>query len=404
MSTGMAAPTGPARQLEGDCWPTARQRLLLRAALLDGPASLEAWQAWRAARPAHLDPGSQRLLPVLYRNLRRQGLASAELAGYQRAYRQSWYQNQVRLGELAAVLPAFQAAGMEIVVLKGPALVIQHYRDIGLRPIGDLDLLVRAQQAAQALEIVAGLGWTQAEVPNPAVVVSILQGVGFSAPGRPGLDLHWHVLWEACHPTIDEAFWSAAVPLAINGQPTLALCPTDQLLHVCVHGARWSPIPPLRWAADAIHILGAAAIDWDRLLALAARFRLGLPLRDALGYLARELEAEIPRSILTSLAGLPVSRLDRGFYARKTRRRGLLGDLPLKYQHYRLHREMLGAAGAPASFGRYLHALWGQPPLWRLPGLALRKARERLRSFPRRAPGASAPPSGQDSQEPFRRW
>jgi len=38
-------------------------------------------------------------------------------------------------------------------------------------------------------------------------------------------------------------------PHAINiqGVSTLILNPTDQLLHVCVHGAAWDAVPHVRW-------------------------------------------------------------------------------------------------------------------------------------------------------------
>ncbi len=53
-------------------YPTRQQELLLRAALLDGDSARESWKEWRSAIDIDLiDLGSQRLLPLLYRNLNR---------------------------------------------------------------------------------------------------------------------------------------------------------------------------------------------------------------------------------------------------------------------------------------------------------------------------------------------
>ena len=62
-------------EYQGGCWPTPEQELLLRAALLQGEASLKAWQEWKSTLDFdHIDPGSQRLVPLLYHNLQRQGV------------------------------------------------------------------------------------------------------------------------------------------------------------------------------------------------------------------------------------------------------------------------------------------------------------------------------------------
>jgi len=112
--------------------------------LLPAAAAQPAWQAWRAAvDPQQLDIGSHRLLPLLYHNLRALGVADPSLPYYKAVYRQTWYKNNTLFYQMAAVLTALQAAGLDTLVLKGTPLAIQYYQDIGLRPMGDFDLLVR---------------------------------------------------------------------------------------------------------------------------------------------------------------------------------------------------------------------------------------------------------------------
>ena len=76
----------------------------------------------------------------------------------------------------------------------------------------------------------------------------------------------------------------------------MALNPTDQLLHTCWHGARWNEVPPIRWVADAMAILGASApeIEWPSLLKKAERHRIVLPVKDALEYLKKKFDAPVP--------------------------------------------------------------------------------------------------------------
>jgi hypothetical protein len=61
---------------------------------------------------------------------------------------------------LASVVLALRAAGVEVVALKGAALAFFHYEDPALRPMGDLDLLLREPgDLARATEALLGAGW-----------------------------------------------------------------------------------------------------------------------------------------------------------------------------------------------------------------------------------------------------
>lgn len=59
---------------QGKCWPTREQGLLLQATVWQGQKAIEAWEKWECSVDMDkLDPGSHRLLPQLYRNLRALG-------------------------------------------------------------------------------------------------------------------------------------------------------------------------------------------------------------------------------------------------------------------------------------------------------------------------------------------
>jgi hypothetical protein len=61
---------------------------------------------------------------------------------------------------LEETVHALRAVGVEVVALKGAALAFFHYPDPALRPMGDLDLLLRDPfDLARATEALAGAGW-----------------------------------------------------------------------------------------------------------------------------------------------------------------------------------------------------------------------------------------------------
>ena len=379
--------------LAGDCWPTASQTYLLRAVFLPAEPAQAAWRVWRSriGTLENLDQGSRRLLPLLYRNLRR-SLSPAEMADpfiaqFKDGYRKTWFGNQATFYQMAKLLEALQGAGLPTMVLKGAALAVLHYRDLGLRPMADFDLAVPASSALQAIEALRTLGWEPSlPISRPAEYIAVKQSVDFHSAGGGHFDLHWHVLWEGCYPGADDEFWSGAVPLRINQVQTKSLNATDQLLHVCVHGASLNQVPPVRWAADALQILRTpgAELDWPRMLAQARRLRLSLPLRDTLHYLRTMLAGGVPAEVVEALAAMPVTALDHDFYRCKISRRGLLGEIPLMWCHYRLLSEAQQRRATRAGFIHYLRLNWGLVDARGIPGFMVAKTIRRLRAVSRR--------------------
>jgi hypothetical protein len=326
--------------ISGGCWPTREQTLLLQATLLAGREATTAWERWAGAVDIDtLDAGSVRLLPHLYRTLERQGVSHRLEGRLKGLYRRTWYANQLRLRDTARVVQALQERGIEPLLLKGVALALLYYRDPGLRPMDDVDLLVRRHQVQAAVAALAEHGWLP-RVRVTAPHVESHHAMAFTHPGGHRLDLHWHLLPENCGPRADEALWERAQPVTLHGISARAPDATDQLLHVCAHGVKWEPVPPLRWVADATTILARAAaeVDWARLARETRRRGLVLPLRDALGYLQTVLGLPVPAAVLAELRGAPVSRAERWEYRLRTRPAAhLLGRV---LEHWLRHRRV----------------------------------------------------------------
>lgn len=377
----------------GSCWPTWRQELLLRAALLQGRDTIQAWQKWRSNVDIdQLDPGSYRLLPLLYRNLRAQGIEDPLMGRLKGIYRRTWCENRLFLYDMSRLLRRFQDAGIETMVLKGAALTMLFYEDYGLRPMDDFDVLVHRQDAETAVALLLKLGckelskpvrWNQAGTfVQPHVLVA--NSCGFKNPAGRAIDLHWHVLYDCCYAHADDDFWDGAVSVELDDVSTRALNPSDQLLHVCVHGARWNPVPPIRWLADAMLILKASecTIDWNRLLAQAEKRRFTLPLRETLTYLRDGFAAPIPDAVLSDARRIPVSAMERIEYKYKSRdyTQRLLSYLPLLWFYYLRSTDAIRSWRKLVGFVEYLQYVHGLRYLWQVPAyvtfLGIRKGGE----------------------------
>ena len=368
----------------GAFWPTRAHECLLRAALLRGPAARAAWEQWSGqASLDTLDAGSFRLLPLLYANLEAEGVRHPLMSKLKGIYRYHWTKTRVLFHQAGLVLDRLHAAGFQTLMLKGAALATLYYPNPGLRPMDDFDVLVPLSQAAAAAALLVEAGW-QPILQRPLraftpAYFSVRPGHGFRNAAGQSCDLHWHVLFQACRPEADVSFWQAAIPLAFQGRATLALSPADQLLHLCAHGTLWNPMPSVRWAADAVLLLRAAAVDWPRLVAQAQAFALTLPLFDTLAYLKRLLDAPVPDTVLEQLWDAPFSGPERQAYeswGNPPNWRYLLPQLEGQYRLYSAIGRGRSPLGHVAGRLRFVQQLWGLDHLWQLPGAAWLKLRE----------------------------
>jgi hypothetical protein len=325
--------------MTNDCWPTADQTLLLQAALLEGEVGRRALERWRTNVVLdRLDRGSTRLLPLLYQQLLAAGTDDPLLPRLKDAYDRAAVQNHELMEMAADAIRALQASGIDSVVLKGMGLIVRGVVAPGARPMSDCDLLVPESQAIAAGETLRRAGWSLDECLN-ANLLSVRHAVRFSSPSGHGLDLHWHALADCCEAGADMDFWKAAEPATLNGVATHTLCAADVVLHVCVHGLRWSIVPPVRWAADALAVIRSADphVDWERLVDQTERRMLSLPMIVTLRYLRDTLDAPVPDRVLHRVSQIPVSRRARAEHRVKMQRRTLPRQLVFHWlQHRRL--------------------------------------------------------------------
>ena len=355
--------------MRGGCWPTPDQVLLLRAGLFPLEQARPAWAAWRAANTLEeADHVSVRLFPLVYRNLLSAGLEEPDLTALKGAYRASWLRNQLLFERSAAAVRALEQGGVETMVLKGVALAMASYVDGGARPMDDVDILVRLRDADRAFEILREEGW-RPDSPGPGRRLRSAHAQHLQDGGGRLLDLHWYSLATSGS---DEGFWSRSVEIELLGVPTRALCATDQLLHVAVHGGTWGEVPAVRWMADAVAVRRSApaGLDWELLVAEASRRRLTLSLAVSLEHLAQDVEFPVPEWALERLSAVRKSRLERRVYRASMRPVGRGRWLLVELDRFRRRARLDSSLG----YGDFLKDHFGVATRRELIGPLLSKA------------------------------
>jgi hypothetical protein len=290
-------------------------------------------------------------------------------------YGASWLWNERLLACARDLVETLGRAGIEGIALKGLALVMTSYRDVGVRPMGDIDILVPAGSVGAAAQALRGAGWTPGYALTPGFV-RVRHAAPFRRSSAEECDLHWRIFEEAGGAALDDDWRAQAVVVDFRGTRFRVLRPEDQLLHVCVHASKWAPLPATRWVADALAIVRAGGVHWPRLVTEARARRFVLRTRQALCYLSTAMNAPVPAAVLQHLSRLPVSPLERFEHRVRNRQHPVLGELATYWCNYLRARPR--AVLRPLGFARYLQDAWDLESITAVPRRALTLAARRV--------------------------
>jgi hypothetical protein len=290
----------------------------VRAAIGDEPSR---WAAVCARGAA------ERVGPLLHRALDPLDILPAAIEhALRRARRVTSLTNLLLLREFARALRELAAAGVPVIVLKGAALAEAVYRDVSLRPMVDVDVLIRHNDVDTAARVLAGLGYVpMRSETHPGALAEHENEMAFrKREGFPAcIDVHWTLFdspFHQAHVGMDW-FWQTAHPLQLADMPTLMLGPEALLMHLCGHLALHHAATGLLWWHDIIEVLlaRAAELDWPELFARTRAYELVLPVRTVLSRAQAEWGVALPAHAIAALTALPSSAAEERVFTRLSR-------------------------------------------------------------------------------------
>ncbi|MEW6586396.1 MAG: nucleotidyltransferase family protein [Nitrospirota bacterium] len=154
-----------------------------------------------------------------------------------RNYIETAARNMYLYSELAKIAKSFHEKGVEIILLKGIALAKFVYRNIGLRPMTDIDLLVKRNDLTPAMAIMSQLNF---EPQKHALSQQWYSKSHYHLPPYMNSDksisieLHWDVTQESVGIDIDK-WWERAKETNLDGYKVLLPSPEDMIIHICLH-------------------------------------------------------------------------------------------------------------------------------------------------------------------------
>jgi hypothetical protein len=168
--------------------------------------------------------------------------------------------------ELFRVLDQFVSAGIGALVVKGPVLAVRAYGDPAMRSYGDLDLLVRQRDIRRATELMMDAGY-DAAVPVAAIDAGKIPGQYlFSRPdSKLIIELHNDLTLRYFPRRLPlKRLFERQTRMQLDSREVPALSVEDELVLICVHGAKhlWER---LMWIADVAALVSRQVnLDWDR--------------------------------------------------------------------------------------------------------------------------------------------
>ena len=173
--------------------------------------------------------------------------------------------------EMFRLFEAFRSSGIDALVIKGPVLSLRCYGDAGLRQYGDLDLIVRDRDIFHTSELMLQLGY-EAKVPLAAIRSKKIPGEYAFRHTRSKLLVEFHTERTFRYhpqPIPLETLYRRQTQVGFDGRSVPALCVEDELILICVHGAKhlWER---LVYVADVAALVSRRQLDWE-LVSSAAR-------------------------------------------------------------------------------------------------------------------------------------
>ncbi|MHB1380620.1 MAG: nucleotidyltransferase domain-containing protein [Thermoleophilia bacterium] len=255
--------------------------------------------------------GKHGIAPLLYSMLSRSrlnGRIPADVFGSLRAsYLTSLMKNKKLYQSLAVAYDRFSSESIELMLLKGGALGVNTYDDFGLRPFSDIDILVKKTHVPRCRELMESARFKVVLDAYWPVPDELNDELGcewtYISEDSSVIELHWDLMPKITpFKLLPELYWEDAVPAEFEGRRALAMCPEDQLIHLCLHQFKhhWEHLRDLADVALVIDRHGDT-IDWLKLCERSSQQHVERCVLHTLSLTRRILDITIPEAAFEEL-------------------------------------------------------------------------------------------------------
>ncbi len=250
-----------------------------------------------------------------------------------KTYYHTIIRNQERWGEFLRIARVFKSARVPLVPIKGLSLLEDIYSENSIRPMSDIDLLVKEEDLRRAERLFDGLGYSKdldglkQEYWLKAKCQLLFRKK--SSPGRDIIELHFNFDYKKEAFSIVEQAWKRIRQVWVGADYIDLLSPEDNLFSLVLHQRVRGKSLSLKYVLDAGLLLKryGPSFDWGYLLRAAKEAKVEASLYFLLSTLDICKIGYVPEAIYKQL---PVPhykrRLSRAFIKKNT----FLDDIAFK--------------------------------------------------------------------------
>lgn len=245
----------------------------------------------------------------------------AEVSQFLRDYSSDNARSNLRLAaELLNISTAFEAGGIPHIPYKGVVLGEYLYGTVASRAAGDIDLIVKPEDASNAVACLRSLGFEDTYSLTAAqLAASMRSGIEHSFI-RDGVtvDLHWRMVQDYVWPSLDSnQVWQHLVPFSFFGRKLRVFSPELMLVALCIHSAQhhWAH---LKMFADIAELLyQSPQLNWRIVDDLVADSHAKRSMLVALALVRSCQNAELPPHVIDEIRRDPhVSEIASAIYSK----------------------------------------------------------------------------------------
>lgn len=257
----------------------------------------------------------QGISPLFYWNLNKinngKDVPSEVMKSLEKIYYSNLARNMLLYDELSKILKAFQKAGIVTIVLKGAFLAEEIYKNIGLRPMSDIDLLIKEKDLQKAKKELIEMKYSATTIFQTRLHEQFQTVLTNELPfihrdKKSYIEIHWDIQPPTINYKVEiNKFWNNAKPVKIAGIETLTFAPENLLQHLCLHldkHINMSSAPPAKPLRDYCDIAEVTRhykdmINWNYLVQSSKDYGIEEPIFQNLFIAKKYFGAFIPENI-----------------------------------------------------------------------------------------------------------
>jgi hypothetical protein len=311
------------------CQPLPEHEQAVAIALNQVSDPVMTWHAWRREFNSSLTaPGVRELLPICHLLFKESLLDSEVKELFRDEYARIGRKNMLGFDQLVPLLETLNGEGLDYLVIKGLSLLPYFGDNPALRPMADIDLLIRHLDTRWMMEHLVATGWR----PYPAFsvyhllnnIVPNLHSWGFHKNGV-SIDLHWLPNDREYGDCGTQRIWRSAISEQILGRSVRIPCAEDAVLLALIHGIRPQVNRRSQWIVDVTNIITTIGqnFNWEKFSNNVRMRKLDHTTGNMLDYLRQHFNLDVPMHVLPKSSIRPWQRAEYLAWLRRANDRSL---------------------------------------------------------------------------------